>query len=91
LRATTALSLVAAVPAVLGGVIFWAVEGGTTATRAIAYGFWFAAALLLLGMIVAGNKRVWRRTAVTMPEGWVFVASAVVLTVAGAAIDAVGV
>lgn len=91
MRATTALSLVAAVPAVIGGVIFWAVEGGTTATRAIAYGFWFAAALLLLGMIVAGNKRVWRQTRVTMPEGWVFVASAVVLTVAGAAIDAVGV
>jgi hypothetical protein len=90
LRAVAAVSLVAAVSALVGGVIFWAVHGKTTVTRSIAYAFWFAAALLLLAMVVAGNKRFWRRAHVAPPEGWVFVASSVVLTVAGAAIDAAG-
>ncbi len=91
MRAVAALSLVAAVPALVGGVVFWAVHGKTTVTRSIAYGFWFAAALLLLAMVVTGNKRFWRHAKLVPPEGWVFVASSVVLTVAGVAIDAAGV
>lgn len=90
MRGVVALSLAAAVPAALGGLVFWAVHGGTTATRAIAYGMWFAAAALLGLMIVAGRKWLWRRTSLPVLEGWVFVAAAVVVTAAGAAIDAAG-
>ena len=90
MRGIVALSLLGAVPAAVGGVIFWAIHGDTTITRAIAYGFWFAAAGLLALMAVAGHKWFWRRTSLPILEGWVFVTSAVVLTVLGAAIDAAG-
>ena len=90
MRGIVALSLLGAVPAAVGGVIFWAIHGDTTITRAIAYGFWFAAAGLLALMAVAGRKWFWRRTSLPILEGWVFVTSAVVLTVLGAAIDAAG-
>jgi hypothetical protein len=89
-RAVLGLSLAGAVPAAIGGAIFCTVHGGTTVTRSIAYGFWIAAALMLLLMFVAGSKRVWRRTTLPVFEGWVFVSAAVVLTAAGAAIDAAG-
>jgi hypothetical protein len=59
-------------------------------TRAIAYGLWFAAAALLAAMALAGRKWFWRRTSMPVLEGWIFVAAAIVLTVAGAAIDAAG-
>jgi hypothetical protein len=84
------LTLAGAVPGVLGGVVFWAAHGDTTATRAIAYGLWFAAAVMLVLMAIAGRKVIWRRTSMPVLEGWVFVAAAVTLTVAGALIDAVG-
>jgi hypothetical protein len=90
MRAAAALSVVGAVPALVGGLVFWGLHGGTTAGRSLAYGFWFAAAVLLVLMALAGNKRVWRRTSVTIPEGWEFVTAAVVLTAVGAAIDAIG-
>jgi hypothetical protein len=89
-RGIAALSLAGAVPATLGGVIFWAFHGDTTATRSIAYGFWFAAAALLVLMALAGRQWLWRRTTLPVPEGWVFVTAAVVLTVVGAGIDAAG-
>ena len=41
-------------------------------------------------MIVAGRKLIWRRTSLPVLEGWVWVVAAVVLTAAGAAIDALG-
>jgi hypothetical protein len=41
-------------------------------------------------MAVAGRKWLWRRTTLPVPEGWVFVTAAVVLTVVGAGIDAAG-
>jgi hypothetical protein len=91
MRHAAAVSLVGAVAGAVGGLVFWAAAGGTTATRAIAYGMWFAAALCLVLMIVAGRKLVWRRTSLPVLEGWVWVAAAIVLTVAGALIDAVGV
>ena len=90
MRGIVALSLVGAVTATLGGIVFWAIHGDTTLTRSIAYGFWFAAAALLALMAVAGRKWLWRRTSLPLPEGWVFVTSAVLLTVLGAAIDTAG-
>jgi hypothetical protein len=90
-RAAAVLSLAGAVPGALGGVVFWAAHGDTTLTRSIAYGLWFAAAIMLALMIFAGRRVVWRRTSLPVLEGWVFVTAAVVLTVAGAGIDAAGI
>ena len=50
-------------------------------TRSIAYGFWFAAAALLVLMAVAGRKLALAADDLPVPEGWVFVTAAVVLTV----------
>ena len=88
MREVAALSLVGAVAGAIGGLVFWAAHGQTTLERAIAYGLWIAAALCLALMVVVGRKLVWRRTSLPVPEGWVWVATALVLTVAGAAIDA---
>lgn len=90
MRAVAALSLLGAVPATIGGLVFWAVHGGTPLTRAIAYGFWFAAAVCLALMLVTGSKRVWRALPVAAWEGWVFTGAAVVLTAVGAVVDALG-
>jgi hypothetical protein len=89
-RAVVALSLAGAVPATLGGLLFWAFHGDTPLSRAIAYGFWFAAAVALALMLVTGNKRVWRALPVAAYEGWIFTATAIVLTAAGALIDTLG-
>jgi hypothetical protein len=89
-RHVAVLTLAAAVPALLGGVVFWAVHGGTDLTRAIAYGFWFAAAAVLGLMLLVGRRWVWRRTSVPVPEGWELVASALALTAVGALIDLAG-
>jgi hypothetical protein len=90
MREAVALSLAGAVCAVVGGVSFWAVHGGSTVTRSIAYGCWFAAALTLVLAVVSGQKLVWRRTNLPLLEGWVLYSTAVVLTAAGAVIDAIG-
>ncbi len=90
MRAAAALSLGGVLCAVLGGAIFRVSHGGTALTRAIAYGCWFAAAVVLLAAAVATRKLVWRRTNLPVPEGWVFVTAAVVLTVTGAVIDTLG-
>jgi hypothetical protein len=89
-RSVIALTLAGAVPGVLGGIVFWAAHGETTLTRAIAYGLWFAAAAMFVLMAIAGRKLIWRRTSLPVLEGWVFIVSAVTLTVAGALIDAAG-
>jgi hypothetical protein len=89
-RQAAALSLVGAVCAVVGGVIFWAAHGGTTITRAVAYGCWIAAAATIVLAVVSGQKLIWRRTNLPVPEGWVLYSSAVALTVMGAVIDAIG-
>jgi hypothetical protein len=86
LRTVAALSVAGGVPAVLGAVIFWGLAGGSI-THAIASGFWFAAAVLFVGTFVVTSKSVWRRTTIAVPEGWMFLSAAVVLTVVGAAID----
>jgi len=90
LRSVATVSLAFAVPATLGGLLFWAVGGDTPVARAIAYGFWIAAAICLVLMLVTGRKHVWRRLPVAAYEGWVFTGAAVVLTAAGAVIDTVG-
>jgi hypothetical protein len=89
-RALAALTAAGVVCAVIGGAIFRGVHGGTPLTRAIAYGCWFAAAIVLVLAAVSGQKLVWRRTSLPVLESWVFVSSADVLTAAGAAIDAIG-
>jgi hypothetical protein len=90
MRNAIALSLAGVVCAVLGGVIFWAVHGGSALTRSIAYGCWFAAAIMLVLAVVSGQKLIWRRTNLPVLEGWVLYSSAVALTVVGAVIDAIG-
>jgi hypothetical protein len=90
MRHVAAVSLVGACTGAIGGLVFWAAHGGTSPARAVAYGLWFAAALCLVLMIVAGRKLVWRRTSLPVLEGWVWVCAAVALTIAGAAIDALG-
>lgn len=83
-----ALSVAGALPAVLGAVIFWGLAGGSV-THTIASGFWFAAAILFLGMFVATSKSFWRRTTIAVPEGWMFLAAAVALTAVGVVMDLV--
>ncbi len=90
MRQAAAFSLTGALCAVLGGVIFWAVHGGSTLTRSIAYGCWFAAALTIVLAVVSGQRLIWRRTSIPVLEGWVLYSSAVALTVLGAVIDAIG-
>jgi hypothetical protein len=90
-RGIAALSLLGTVPAVLGGVVFWAAHGGTPLSRSIAYGFWFAAAACLVLMVVTTSKRVWRTLPIAAYEGWVFTSAAVVLTVVGAVVDTLGI
>jgi hypothetical protein len=89
-RQALAFSLTGALCAVVGGVIFWAVHGGSTLTRSIAYGCWFAAALTIVLAVVSGQRLIWRRTSLPVLEGWVLYSSAVALTVMGAVIDAIG-
>ena len=86
MRTVAALSVAGAVPAVLGAVIFWGLAGGSI-THAIASCLWFAAAILFLGMFVATSKSLWRRTTIAVPEGWMFLSAAVVLTAVGVVVD----
>ncbi|HTO25334.1 MAG TPA: hypothetical protein VMJ49_05490 [Gaiellaceae bacterium] len=80
-----AVSLVAT----LAGVLFAVIHGGTSVTRAVAYGFWFAAALALVAIPLAGSRTLARR-GLPPVDGWVFVLAAVLLTVVGAVVDALG-
>jgi hypothetical protein len=73
-----------------GGAIFQALAGGSSYHRAVAYGLWFAAALCLVLMPLAGSKAIYRRTSLPLLDSWVFVGAATALCVAGAAIDAAG-
>lgn len=90
MRVVAALTLAGAVGAVIGGLVVWLAASDLRLERALAYGFWFAAAFMLLLMVVAGRRMIWRRTSVPVPEGWVFVTAAGALTVVGIVIDVVG-
>jgi hypothetical protein len=83
------LSVAGAVPAVVGGVVFWAAAGGTSFTHALASGLWLAATVLFLGMLVTTNKSLWRRTTIAVPEGWMFLSAAIALTAVGVGLDLV--
>ena len=87
MRFAATLTAAGTVPAVLGGLIVWAVSGGTRLERAVAYGFWFTAAFVLLLMVLAGRRIVWQRTAMPVPEGWTFLTAAGALTAIGIVID----
>ena len=83
------ICLAAAVLATVGGVLFYAIHGGTTVTRAIAYGFWVAAALAFAAMVVSGSRYLARR-GLPQVEAWVFVSAAFLLIGIGAVVDVLG-
>jgi hypothetical protein len=89
-RQAVALSLAGTACAVIGGFIFWAAHGGTTVTRSIAFGCWFAATFTLVLAFVSGQKLIWRWTNLPVLEGWVLYSAAVALTVVGVVIDVIG-
>ena len=90
MRAVAALTGVGLVCSVIGGIVFWAAHGGTSLTRSIAYGCWFAAAIVLVLTFLAGRQLVWRWTNLPVLEGWIFVSASVALIAVGAAVDAAG-
>ena len=90
MRGVAVLTAAGAAAALVGGLAFWAAHGETALSRDIAYGFWFAAAIVLVAMLLAGTKQVWRRTSIRIPESWVFSSSAVALTVIGVLVDVAG-
>jgi hypothetical protein len=87
MRFAAALTAAGSVVALVGGILVWAVSHGTRLERAIAYGFWFTAAFVLLLMVIAGRRFVWQRTAKPVPEGWTFLTAAAALTAIGIVID----
>ncbi len=89
-RRFAACVLVAAALATAGGALFAAVHGGTTVTRAVAYGFWLAAAVTLVGMAGAASKRLARRFDLPFIESWLFLTAAVLLTAVGVVVDVLG-
>ena len=90
MRGVAVLTAAGALAAVVGGIAFWAAHGETALTRDVAYGFWFAAAIVLVAMVLGGTKQVWKRTSIKIPESWVFSTSAVALTVIGILVDVAG-
>jgi hypothetical protein len=89
-RRFAACCVAAGVLATAGGALFAALHGGTTLSRAVAYGFWLAAAGALVGMALAGSKRLMRAFDLPFVEGWVFLAASALLTVVGIAVDVLG-
>jgi uncharacterized membrane protein len=82
--------LAAAVLATAAGALFDLVHGGTTLTRAIAYGFWLAAAAALVLMLLASSKRLARVVGLPLVEGWVFLTASILLTAVGIVVDLLG-
>jgi hypothetical protein len=82
--------LAVAAMATVGGVLFALLHGGTTVTRAIAYGFWIAAAVALVGMVGAASKLLARRFDLPFIESWLFIAASVALTGIGVVVDLLG-
>jgi drug/metabolite transporter (DMT)-like permease len=82
--------LVVSAAATVGGALFAVLHGGTTVTRAIAYAFWIAAAVALVGMAGAASKGLGRRFDMPFIEGWLFIAASVLLTGIGVVVDVLG-
>jgi hypothetical protein len=89
-REVAALSLVGAACGIVGGVVFRLANGSPAYTRAIGYGCWLAATVLLVLTVVAGQKLIWRRTNLPALDGWMLVSAAVVVTAVGIVIDVLG-
>ena len=84
------LVLVTAALATAGGALFALVDDGTTLARSIASGFWIAAAVALVGMLLASSNRLARRFDLPYVEGRLFLTAAVLFTVVGAVVDVLG-
>jgi hypothetical protein len=82
--------LVVAAAATVGGALFALLHGGTTLTRSIAYGFWIAAAVTLVGMAGAASGRLARRFDLPFIEGRLFVTASMLLTGIGIVVDVLG-
>jgi hypothetical protein len=82
--------LVVAAVATIGGALFAVVHGGVTMTRSIAYAFWIAGALALLGIAGAVSRLVARRLDLQVIEGWIFVVASSVLIGIGMVVDVLG-
>jgi hypothetical protein len=82
--------LVVAAGATIGGVLFSVLHGEPTITRSIAYGFWIAAALALVGMAGAASRLVSRAFDLPFIESWLFIAAAMALTGIGIVVDVLG-
>jgi hypothetical protein len=82
--------LVAAVLATVGGALFDLLHGGTSLAVSIAYGFWIAAAVVLLGMAGAASKWLARRLHLPFVESWLFITASGMLTGIGVVIDILG-
>jgi hypothetical protein len=82
--------LVVAAVATIGGALFAVVHGGVTMTRSIAYAFWIAGALALLGIAGAASRLVARRLDVPVIESWIFVVASAVLIGIGMVVDVLG-
>jgi hypothetical protein len=89
-RRFLACCLAAGVLATVGGALFDVIHGGTTLTRSIAYGFWMAASLAFVLMLLSSSRRLARALNAPFIEGWLFLAAAILLTCVGIAIDVVG-
>ncbi|MHB8649764.1 MAG: hypothetical protein ACYDBR_06250 [Gaiellaceae bacterium] len=89
MRGVARIVAVAAVPAVLAGLVLHLAHGATPLSRSVALFLWLAAALCLVAMPLLGSKLAWKSFGVQV-EGWMLVAAAVLLTGAGAALDATG-
>ena len=90
MREVAALSVVGAACGVVGGLVFRLANGSPATTRSIGYGCWIAATVLLVLSAVVSQKLIWRRTNLPIVDGWMLVTSAIVVTVVGAVVDAVG-
>lgn len=86
-RRFAACCLAAGVVATIGGALFDLLHSGTTLAVSVAYAFWFAAALALLGMVAAGSKQLMRRLDLPYIEGWLFLAASSAFVAVGIVVD----
>jgi hypothetical protein len=89
MRAVARIVVSAAIPAILAGIVLHFAHAATPISRAVAIFLWLAAALCLVAVPLVGNRVVWRTFGLHV-ESWMLVTSAVLLTVAGAGLDATG-
>jgi hypothetical protein len=89
MRPVARIVVVAAVPAVIAGIVLHVARTATPISRAVAIFLWLAGALCLLAIPLVGNRLVWKSFGIHV-EGWMLITAAVLLTAAGAGLDATG-